>query len=394
MILEILLLTCNCGIGLFEKSVIFIGFAIFLLVNSLFRNLLFYKRKNRKNLTNDISIRKDPMLGTVICLTNSAIIFSIGVLTGSIMMFFKEFIVVSDILIYSSTALMIFDFFVDIILLLIYPLKTNSCLKTLYIFCFGNINMEIAVILCNMMILYHIENLSRYLMLTGVVFSIFEIGILLLGLWKVLISSEHTGEKYIALYNRRIILFTRVSYHKDIMIVIGKIILACYTVSWFLFVNAVYTAVVGIAKFKAIKVHNKNMKEQIQSYFEIGLGIIVAGLIYIVYSLRMFYHVKIPQFNMETALMIALYTFVELGFIIKDLIKARKSNDILSEELKLIGFSSILISLVLTQIAIMSISYAGNASTYNGISGILFGSLSVLEGIYMVVRHRKIRKQY
>jgi len=53
--------------------------------------------------------------------------------------------------------------------------------------------------------------------------------------------------------------------------------------------------------------------------------------------------------------------------------------------MKLINLVSSFIALVLTQTALLSFSHTGDTSVYNGISGLIFGSLSIIVGVYMIV---------
>lgn len=55
------------------------------------------------------------------------------------------------------------------------------------------------------------------------------------------------------------------------------------------------------------------------------------------------------------------------------------------------NLASALISLVLTQTALLSLS-EGNHSFYNGLCGIIFGSLAACVGLSMIIRMRLIEK--
>jgi hypothetical protein len=79
---------------------------------------------------------------------------------------------------------------------------------------------------------------------------------------------------------------------------------------------------------------------------------------------------------------------------IKDYIKARKSKNLISEEIKLIGLSSTLICLVLTQAAILSISNENDNTFTNRQAGIIFGCISALVGVYMMIRSKYLKNSY
>lgn len=238
------------------------------------------------------------------------------------------------------------------------------------------------------------ENMEQLVGLTGIVLGGGALGLTGYILWYVLLTNEKNRNLYYHIRNNRMIIFTRLSLKKDVVLVLGKVILSCITLSGFVFVNALYSAGMGIAKYSAIRSQEKEQKKQINSYFEIGAAILGASLCYVVYSLSMFAKEKSIQYNMNIALIIAAYTFTELFLIIKDYIKARKTRNIISEEIKLIGLSSTLICLVLTQAAIMSISHEGDATFFNGLSGIVFGSMAALVGVYMMLRSKFLKQKF
>lgn len=236
------------------------------------------------------------------------------------------------------------------------------------------------------MLYSHDKDKSTLMALTGVVLSLLAVAVIVYYWQKLVLGMEHNQKKYQYFKQNKTVWVTRISIRKDIILVLGKLMFSIFTVSFFLFVNALYTAGMGVARFIALYYSKKEWKEQIRGYFLIGIGILVGGSSYVIYSLRLFFNEKTTTYPMVVALIIAMYTFWELFVVIKNYIKARMINDILSEELKLIGLSSTLICLVLTQVAIMSFSYDGDASFYNGLSGIVFGSLSALVGVYMMIR--------
>jgi hypothetical protein len=61
--------------------------------------------------------------------------------------------------------------------------------------------------------------------------------------------------------------------------------------------------------------------------------------------------------------------------------------------IKLTDLTSALVSLVLTQTAILSFTTQGDMSYFNGISGMLFGGIATLIGIYMMIRAALIKRQ-
>ena len=183
----------------------------------------------------------------------------------------------------------------------------------------------------------------------------------------------------------RKLIFTRVSILKDIFLVVGKGILSVISVSFFMFVNALYSAGMGIARFLAVRMHNEDKKEQVKSYRYVGIIISISSICYVLYSVRLFFGGKTGDYDMYIALVIALYTFVEFGINIKEAIRLHKSKALEAKALRATSFSSTLICFVLTQTAIMSFAGEGDNGFANALSGVVFGTLASLVGLYVIL---------
>jgi len=183
----------------------------------------------------------------------------------------------------------------------------------------------------------------------------------------------------------RKLIFTRVSILKDTFLVLGKGILSVISVSFFMFVNALYSAGMGIARFIAVRMHTQDKKEQVKSYRYVGIIISFSSICYVLYSIRLFFGGKTGDYDMYIALVIALYTFVEFGINIKEAIRLHKSKALEAKALRATSFSSTLICFVLTQTAIMSFAGEGDNSFVNALSGVVFGVLASLVGLYVIL---------
>jgi len=187
-----------------------------------------------------------------------------------------------------------------------------------------------------------------------------------------------------AIREKRLV-FARVSILKDAFLVIGKGLIGIVSVSFFMFVNALYSGGMGIARFIAVRMHTQEKDRQITSYRYVGIIISFSSLCYVLYSIRLFFGGKTGDYDMYVALVIALYTFVEFGINIKEAIKLRNSKALEAKALRAISFSSTLICFVLTQTAIMSFANEGDNSFTNALSGVVFGGFAALVGIYVVI---------
>lgn len=191
------------------------------------------------------------------------------------------------------------------------------------------------------------------------------------------------------------IYLAKISIGTNTIMAIGKIILGILTASIFMCVNACYNIGMVFAKYYFHKGANKNtdLDKEYKYYRIIGIIIIISSMIFIVYSLRMFIGEKTPKYSKEAAIAIATITFFEIGINIKGAISAKKADKLMLQANKLINLSSSLISIVLTQTAIMSFTYKADSSASNGISGIVFGGCAAFIGVYMVLNiNKKFKK--
>ena len=190
----------------------------------------------------------------------------------------------------------------------------------------------------------------------------------------------------------RKLIFTRVSILKDAFLVVGKGIISIVSVSFFMFVNALYSAGMGIARFIAVRMHTQDKRTQITSYRHVGIIISVSSICYVLYSVRLFFGGKTGDYDMYAALVIALYTFVEFIVNIKEAIRLHKSKALEAKALRATSFSSTLICFVLTQTAIMSFAGEGDNSLVNALSGVVFGGLASLVGMYVILDSIKLEQ--
>lgn len=180
------------------------------------------------------------------------------------------------------------------------------------------------------------------------------------------------------------LIFTRFSILKDTFLVVGKTAISMISLSFFMFINAFYSAGMGIARYIAIKMHTQGKEKQIINYRYVGIIISLSSICYVLYSVRLFFGGKTGVYDMNVALVIALYTFIEFGINIKEAFRLRKSKALEAKALRAISFASTLICFVLTQTAIMSFAAESNSNFANALSGMAFGILAALVGLYII----------
>ncbi|MEG1524213.1 MAG: hypothetical protein RRZ24_02290 [Clostridia bacterium] len=191
---------------------------------------------------------------------------------------------------------------------------------------------------------------------------------------------------------KRMGLFTRLSVCKDIVLAVGKFVVGIFTQSIFLFINSFFSVGMGLARFLCLKSIHQSRKVQCSCYRTVGVLVLISGLVYMLYSVRLFIVGSTTRYPMKIAIAIAVFTFTEIILNIKGSNTARKSKAPIPEAIRLTNLASNLTCLVLTQIAIISFFYTGDASHINGLTGIVFGGGAASIGVYMMLHTRWLDK--
>lgn len=178
----------------------------------------------------------------------------------------------------------------------------------------------------------------------------------------------------------------------NILMGLFKIISGVLALSIFTCVNGCYTLGMVIARYCALAgvIRTKDISKQYRYYRWSGIVLIVASCLYIAYSIRMYFRPTYTAYHPYIAMGIATVTFVEIGLNLRGVLVFRKNHSPLLHALKTINLATSLISLVLTQAAILSFADEVQNPASNGILGALMGACAVLLGVYMLLRMRRI----
>lgn len=187
----------------------------------------------------------------------------------------------------------------------------------------------------------------------------------------------------------RTMFMTRASIGANLALAAAKFAVAIASLSLFPCLGALYNIGIALAKYNALVSIGKtqHMNGQRQACRIIGGMLLAASLVYIGYSTSLFFHPHTPQYSLYTGLIIALFTFVEIPLHIRNVMSARKRNDPVVCALRWTSLAAALICLVLTQTALLAAMHPGaDLSAANGLSGILFGSLAAMIGLYVLLK--------
>ena len=182
----------------------------------------------------------------------------------------------------------------------------------------------------------------------------------------------------------------------NIVLGLGKIASGLLSLSVFVCVNGLYTLGMVLARYCALAgaVRTQEVKKQYSYYHWSGLILIAASLLYLIYSAWSYFHPKEVSYHMYIALAIATFTFTEIGVNLYGMIANRKNRTPLLHAIKTINLAASLISLVLTQSAILAFADGGGHDpSVNALMGLLSGTCAVLLGLYMLWRIGKLEKK-
>lgn len=167
-----------------------------------------------------------------------------------------------------------------------------------------------------------------------------------------------------------------------------KIILAAFSGSVLLLIHAVYNIIKAYAMHYAVE----NRKGHDITMFYSGLLVIAASTVYLIYSIYIYTFGSDSSYHMYVALGIATLTCYELVVAIHGILAARKSKNIQRETTKYINLASALISVSLTQTAILSFTSTGDMSKYYAMGDAVFGFLAMIVGILMLIIAKNLQK--
>lgn len=178
----------------------------------------------------------------------------------------------------------------------------------------------------------------------------------------------------------------------SILLGLGKVVSDILALSVFACMNGGYTLGMALARYCALYGAAKTTEQNEQyKYYRISGGIMIAAsVLYVCYSLWAIWHPKTVYYGDIIAITIATITFTEIGLNVRGVIKYRKAKTPLLHALKIISLGTSLISLVLTQAAILAFADDVQNPSVNGLLGAITGTIAALLGCYMLWPMKKL----
>jgi hypothetical protein len=203
--------------------------------------------------------------------------------------------------------------------------------------------------------------------------------------------------------NARVVLFAKLSMGIHVVTALAKIIFGLSTLSLFLCLNGFFNIGIFSAKILAVRSHKCGCKSgsldldasksrSFDCFRKVAVIILASSSACLVYYLSLLLNGgEIAAFDMYIAIAIATITFTEIGVTLQGIISTRKENEPVIEAIRSTNLATALIAVVLTQFALMSFAFEGNALFYCALTGVVFSCLCACIGLFMLFRVRQNR---
>lgn len=187
--------------------------------------------------------------------------------------------------------------------------------------------------------------------------------------------------------SKKIIVYGKLAFFKNLFYFLFKIIVGIVFESWFLIAIAIYSLFIGYVKNNCSRglLKNKDNINDIYSYIRGGVVLSISSIFYITYTIFQIYYPSNFQYNLIIAIAIATFATYSIAMSIVGIVRA-KGKTMLIKEYKFTNFATAFNNLVLTQIALLSISSTSiRMAVYNGIIGVIAGIIILGIGLYLTI---------
>jgi cbb3-type cytochrome oxidase subunit 3 len=155
-----------------------------------------------------------------------------------------------------------------------------------------------------------------------------------------------------------------------------------------------------VSKYKEYASKNKKIQKFILTLkeydmilqFAMSIAILILGIILILFGLHIYNNGDNQHFNEVGVYAIAAGTFIKLGVSVYGTVNYRHNKNEFIFIAKLTNFVDALYSLVITQCALLYMTETENVSKYNGTFGIFMGVIIVVIGIWLILRISNIKE--
>ena len=188
-------------------------------------------------------------------------------------------------------------------------------------------------------------------------------------------------------YEERCIFTVKFSITLNSILALGKFGLAIYKLDVFFFVAGVINILLMLAKVQCYSGLRLNKKADDTTNLLVALFLGLSGIQYTVYMSRLIFNdVPLNDYGPIISVLIAAVAFTELGIALYGCFKVAGKGYFL-KNVKLINFSSALIAIVLTEVALMTFAETDmNLELISGLFGVIVGIIIFLIAVYVLIQ--------
>ena len=188
----------------------------------------------------------------------------------------------------------------------------------------------------------------------------------------------------------------------SVFVCMSKLLLGAFLLSGWLLINALYYLVLCVAKGFALKqirtvealpdAYSK-FKAENTTYRRGGMMLSLLGISYLLICLRMYFIRDAVVYSGNMIFLIATVAFTKLGVAIHGLLEKRNPQSPLTSTLRVIGLADAMVSIVVTQFALLSMEAVPHAMKTSALLGMVCSLSIILLGIVMLTKKKKILLQ-
>lgn len=178
---------------------------------------------------------------------------------------------------------------------------------------------------------------------------------------------------------------------------LGKLAMGVASLSFFTCVSALYSFGMVFAKVCALAglLRAEDRPSQLRYCRLSGAVLTAASLLYMIYSAQLLWRGADRGYPLVIALGIATFTFAELALNLRGVLAERRGDMPPFYAIRTINLASALISLVLTQRALLSLSAEGDLAVRaraNALFGVLMSLVATLLGVGLILRMNRANR--
>ena len=202
-------------------------------------------------------------------------------------------------------------------------------------------------------------------------------------------------------YLRRTVVSATFSSGFNLVLGVGKLILGIISLSPWFVVNAVYYLLLSACRIQAVRklLGTANIKDRYEKYnaeFTVykrsGVFLCLMGAVYFVVCLYMYFNGDRDTRNFNIILAIATIAFTKIVLSIIGLVKTKGLHNPILSVIKIASFTDAMVSIVVTQCALLSMEGSEHAVSSSALFGMGCGVMFAGIGVFMILRKKSGNK--